>query len=138
VSDRSSVRQTSDREVRRRELRVLFPYTSLMSLCFSRCTRYPFTRVDPSIWCSKVGRDHPLWTQQDGEPDFIVVGANEHPLLTTRDVNKAVEDAASINRWKGADATPSTRRSFHLRSTSVAASKPGVPPSAKALEASTD
>lgn len=30
-------------------LRRLFPYTSLNTLCFSRCTGYPFTRDTPSI-----------------------------------------------------------------------------------------
>ena len=33
----------------RPELRRLFPYTSLNSLCFSRCTGYPFTRDVASI-----------------------------------------------------------------------------------------
>ena len=33
----------------RRELRGLFPYTSLNMLCFSRCTGYPFTDDTPHI-----------------------------------------------------------------------------------------
>jgi hypothetical protein len=34
---------------RRRELRNLFPYTSLNMFCFSRCTGYPFTRDTPFV-----------------------------------------------------------------------------------------
>ena len=34
---------------RRRELRQLFPYTSLNMFCFSRCTGYPFTRDTPFV-----------------------------------------------------------------------------------------
>ena len=30
-------------------LRQLFPYTSMLTLCFSRCTGYPYTRDCPSI-----------------------------------------------------------------------------------------
>jgi hypothetical protein len=34
---------------RRPQLRQLFPYTSLNSFCFSRCTGYPFTRDTPFV-----------------------------------------------------------------------------------------
>jgi hypothetical protein len=34
---------------RRRELRQLFPFTSLNSFCFSRCTGYPFTQDTPHV-----------------------------------------------------------------------------------------
>ena len=33
---------------RRPELRQLFPYTSMTTVCFSRCTGYPFTRDTPT------------------------------------------------------------------------------------------
>ena len=33
----------------RRELRQLFPFTSLNTFCFSRCTGYPFTRDTPHV-----------------------------------------------------------------------------------------
>jgi hypothetical protein len=34
---------------RRRELRRLFPFTSHVTFCFSRCTGYPFTRDTPHV-----------------------------------------------------------------------------------------
>jgi hypothetical protein len=41
---------------RRRELRQLFPFTSLDTLCFSRCTGYPFTGDTPIVRSLKNGR----------------------------------------------------------------------------------
>ncbi len=41
---------------RRRELRQLFPYTSLNRFCFSRCTGYPFTRDTPYVWPQRDGQ----------------------------------------------------------------------------------
>jgi Family of unknown function (DUF6193) len=41
---------------RRRELRQLFPYTSLDVFCFSRCTGYPFSGDLPSVRPVKRGR----------------------------------------------------------------------------------
>ena len=38
------------------ELMVLFPYTSMFTLCFSRCTGYPFTRDIPCITPLGQGR----------------------------------------------------------------------------------
>jgi hypothetical protein len=41
---------------RRPELRQLFPYTSLNTFCFSRCTGYPFTRDTPFVQPVKEGQ----------------------------------------------------------------------------------
>ncbi len=40
----------------RRQLRQLFPHTSLNMFCFSRCTGYPFTRDTPFVRPLKDGR----------------------------------------------------------------------------------
>ena len=41
---------------RRPELRQLFPFTSMNTLCFSRCTGYPFTRDTPHVRPLSNGR----------------------------------------------------------------------------------
>ena len=41
---------------RRSELRQLFPYTSMNTFCFSRCTGYPFTRDTPLVRPLKNGQ----------------------------------------------------------------------------------
>ena len=52
------------------KLRQLFPYTSMRSLCFSRCTGYPFTRDTP--WFTPVGdrrfQLHGVSKADDGRP----------------------------------------------------------------------
>lgn len=56
---------------RQRELRQLFPFTSLNRFCFSRCTGYPFIGDTPYVW-----------PQQDGQyevfsPDGQVLGRGD-------------------------------------------------------------
>jgi hypothetical protein len=48
-------------------LRMLFPYTSLFTLCFSRCTGYPFTQDVPCITPTGPGQ-------------FSVTHMNEEPI----------------------------------------------------------
>jgi hypothetical protein len=56
---------------RRRELRQLFPFTSLNTFCFSRCTGYPFTRDTPYVWARRDGQYEVL------SPDGQVLGRGD-------------------------------------------------------------
>jgi hypothetical protein len=51
---------------RRPELRQLFPYTSMYTFCFSRCTGYPFTRDIPRV--TPLSDGHYEVTTPDGHP----------------------------------------------------------------------
>jgi hypothetical protein len=62
---------------RRHELRQLFPYTSLNSFCFTRCTGYPFTRDTPFVGPLRVGQ-------------YQVVGPAGH-VLGTGDAETAAD-----------------------------------------------
>jgi hypothetical protein len=48
---------------RRRELRQLFPFTSLSTFCFSRCTGYPFTRDTPYV-CPRRGGGYEVFNPE--------------------------------------------------------------------------
>jgi hypothetical protein len=61
------IRTLAARAATEPRLRILFPHTSMHTLCFSRCTGYPFTRDTPCIT--------PLW---DGR--YGVCTGNEHEI----------------------------------------------------------
>jgi hypothetical protein len=56
---------------RRRELRQLFPFTSLNRFCFSRCTGYPFSGDTPYVWPQRDGQYDVL------SPDGQVLGRGD-------------------------------------------------------------
>jgi len=66
------------------ELAVLFPFTSMNRLCFSRCSDYPFTLDCP---CVAVGRNGYVV-----QPTWAVSEEQDAPLLGTTD------DLASVLR----------------------------------------
>jgi hypothetical protein len=66
----------------RPELRQLFPFTSLLSLHFSRCTGYPYTADAPYVW--------PLF-ENEGFAGRYKVFAPDGRLIGTGDANTAVE-----------------------------------------------
>ena len=63
---------------RRPELRQLLPFTSLLTLCFSRTTGYPFTRVDPVAGPVEAGR-------------FRVLSADRQTVLGEGNAMQAVD-----------------------------------------------
>jgi hypothetical protein len=47
--DRKEIKGFVELAIKDEVLSKLFPYTSLMTLCFSRCTGYPYTRDTPTV-----------------------------------------------------------------------------------------
>ena len=72
-------------------LHALFPYTSHTSVCFSRYTGFPYTRLDPSILVVK---------ESAGLPTYIVRSAEAETLTESGSLTQAVEalEAAAVVR----------------------------------------
>lgn len=47
--DKKDIKEFVELAIKDKILSKLFPYTSLMTLCFSRCTGYPFTYDTPTV-----------------------------------------------------------------------------------------